>query len=332
MATFGDNNISLNAVRAVLGESSKSLWNLCNNPNINKWAKYSPQTDNGKAIPFATYTVSNPFDVAQWEYNKRTITQAKLGDFRRYKHDAQNPIVIGWPEQLYYNAPNSISMGETGDLNNIKLSDLGISNKYMGVAVRRVSSSSDKRGNWCTGNTTGDWTVPLDFKGIFSSRIQVELVVFLTDIKKTSLTEPDKFGDFWSVKTDANVIDRKTYTLSEFVPPTTYELIYANESPTYGNWYYDVLTFDNIDVVVKSKIDYHYKFKVVVEFPESGDWQEVRMQSEVKVLAGQQKTVFSTGRISVNNFRRENMAWIKVLDMNNSNRVVYSSPVHNMNM
>lgn len=331
MATFGNTNISQNAVRAVLGEKSKSLWSLCHNPNISKWAKYSPLTSHGQNIPFSTNPVSNPFDVEQWVYTSRQVTEAKLGDFRNYKHDSQNPITIGFPDKLYYNAPNSISMSVLSDTNNISLVDLRIDNKYMGVAVRR-SGSTDKRGIWCTGHSIGDWTVPIDFSGVYSRSETIEVVVFLTDLKKTSFTEPDKMGDFWSVKSDTNVIDRKTYTLSEWIPPTTYELIYANESPTYGNWYYDELTFDNIDVVVKSKVDYGYRFKVVVEFPESGDWQEARMAQDVRVLAGEQKTVFSTGPMRVNNFRRENMAWLKVVDLKTSvNNVVFTTPLHNMN-
>lgn len=333
MAVFGTKNISLNAVRAALGETSKSLREICQSPRINKWAKYSPQTNQGNAINFSTYAVSNPFDVTQWEYTKRTITQAKLGDFRNYKHDAQNPITIGFPEALYYNAPNSISMTViSSDTNNINLTDLKISNKYMGVAVRRAGST-DKRGNWCTGHSIGDWTVPIDFTGIYSRRETVEVIVFLTDLKKESFTEPDKFGDFWSVKSDTNIIDRKTYTLTEFVPPTTYELIYATETPTYGNWYYDELTLDNVSVTVKSKVDYGYKFKVVIEFPESGDWQESRMAEGVRVNAGEQKVVFNTGTMRVNNFRRENMAWLKVIDLQTSvDNVLYITPLHNMDM
>ena len=77
MAVFGDNNISLNAVKAEIGESTFSLILLCQSANWNKWAFFRGRRIKANTTTKAVELVS--------------VGPYRLGDARRYDHTANEP-------------------------------------------------------------------------------------------------------------------------------------------------------------------------------------------------------------------------------------------------
>jgi hypothetical protein len=89
-------NITDNAVRLVLGESTNSLSALCTSDHINKWAAFNPYTIDGTSdflVPTFVFT---------------TPTAKNLGDFIGYNHTAKPPV-------YYYTDISTAVSGEGED-------------------------------------------------------------------------------------------------------------------------------------------------------------------------------------------------------------------------
>lgn len=329
MATFGNTNISLNAVRATLGESTKSLWNLCHNSNINKWALYSPLTNHGKNISYRCLPVSNPWDCTTWEYKPYNVTEARLGDFRNYEHAATKPVTIAYPTTLYKNVLNTFAAGfapDTDVSNSIRLKDVyGTANKYFGVAIRKVGANT---WSWCTSDTKGSSMVGIDISGLagLNSGTQVEVITFFSSTMK-ALSSPDVQADFYSIQCDSETIAKKVYTIQNYVPPTNYEKITIKPSPLNGNWSYDELSFDNITIELKSKISSYYKLKVRLITPDDRYFTDYNMKDVIHIGAGETKIIANTGMMWLRFYQDYSMMFIQVLDMQNSNKLLAEMPI-----
>jgi hypothetical protein len=73
-------NISLNAVKTLLGALTYSLYDLCRHDNINRWSQFSP----------IVRTYSNPYEWDSVLVNS-VPSVCRLGDFEGYNHGAAAP-------------------------------------------------------------------------------------------------------------------------------------------------------------------------------------------------------------------------------------------------
>lgn len=324
MATFGENNISLNAVRAVLGESTKSLWNVCNNPNINKWAKYSPRTHNGNYIPYSVLPTDKPFMCEIWTSSPAAI-RAHLGDFRNYKHDALPPAAIMFPTELYkdlaynqfvVNFENSTAFTEGICLNEV----MDISNLYLGVAIRKKGSSGFE---WATSEVKGGNIVTLNIANINYYNVHdiVECTVFYTPTKK-NIDSPDVLTDFYSLKCDANTVITKEYTIKRQQSGNSYESVTINTEPEKPILDYDMVQFDNISVTVKGKITDNYRYRIRLVTPDESAFVDYNMNSDVEVRAGETKVILNTGMYTFDYWRPQSHIFIQVYDLKDDNRLI----------
>ena len=112
--------ITTTLVANTLGTSSRDVGTLCTSDNINIFSKYKPMSiakvadvdDNDREFINWGVTVPEPIGYPiqngelthnPWVYNKPTggaSSPYRLGDFRKYKHDAVSPIQIVFPEKL----------------------------------------------------------------------------------------------------------------------------------------------------------------------------------------------------------------------------------------
>lgn len=324
MATFGNNNISLNAVRAVLGESTKSLWNLCNNKNINKWAKYSPRTHNGSFIPYSVLPANSPYECTVWTSSPAAI-RAHLGDFRNYKHDALQPVTVMWPTEIYkdlqynqfiVNFENTSAYTEGICLDEV----MNISNLYLGVAIRKKGSSGYQ---WATSEVKGGNIVSLNLSNVnyFNVNDVVECTVFYTPTRK-NLDNPDVLTDFYSLKCDANTVITKEYTIKRQQAGNTYESVTIGTVPENPTLDYDMVQFDNISITVKGKITAPYRYRVRITTPDESAFNDYNMNSDVEVRAGETKTILNTGMYTFNYWRPQSHIFIQVYDLKDNGRLI----------
>lgn len=104
MAVLPTTNISTNLVRNALGEDNNDVGRLCRSSKINRFSRFKPiyhTSPSGLSdIDFknAQYGISIPSMVAMnsngaWSYYAPTTsTPKRLGDFRKYYHDAPIPL------------------------------------------------------------------------------------------------------------------------------------------------------------------------------------------------------------------------------------------------
>ena len=122
MATLGTTNISMSAVRTLLGESSWTLSGLCTSANINKWAKYKPVRGTYPASSNYTYGIDVEDD---WAYIQPNSVY-RLGDFRQYNHSALPPIkLVDYPDSTQLNEED-LNFAITISEDDLSLEDLGI--------------------------------------------------------------------------------------------------------------------------------------------------------------------------------------------------------------
>ena len=122
MATLGTTNISMSAVRTLLGESSWTLSGLCTSANINKWAKYKPVRGTYPASSNYTYGIDVEDD---WAYLQPNSVY-RLGDFRQYNHSALPPIKLTmYPDSTQLNEED-LNFAITISEDDLSLEDLGI--------------------------------------------------------------------------------------------------------------------------------------------------------------------------------------------------------------
>ena len=123
---LGTTNISMSAVRTLLGESSWTLSGLCTSANINKWSKYKPVRGTWPAGEWP-YTYGVLVD-SSWAYVQPN-NNYRLGDFRNYDHDALPPIkLVDYPDASQLNKEN---LNFAIEINNdsstaLNLTDLGL--------------------------------------------------------------------------------------------------------------------------------------------------------------------------------------------------------------
>lgn len=126
MAVIQNNNISGRAVGVILKEKpflhtypdgvsrmSYDLWQLCHSPLINKWAKFSPLTANGGRWE-APSKATQPYDATdQWYYQMPSNLNydANLAQFGNYTDSFIYPASIMFPEQLWSDIDNMLSIG-----------------------------------------------------------------------------------------------------------------------------------------------------------------------------------------------------------------------------
>lgn len=112
--------ITTTLVADTLGTSSRDVGTLCTSDNINMFSKYKPMSiakvsdvdDNDREFINWGVTVPEPIGYPiqngelthnPWVYNKPTggaNSPYRLGDFRKYKHDAVSPIQVVFPDKL----------------------------------------------------------------------------------------------------------------------------------------------------------------------------------------------------------------------------------------
>lgn len=157
-------NLSVTAVKKVLGVSSNDIGTLCTHSNINKWSRWkpirmnkvTPLTDSdliskgfGLNSPIGT---TNDYTIAlqSWFYNKprgnlvNPIEPYRLGDFRGYNHQAEAPFLVPKPDPFAAINPSTIFnvTGESPmyDPSQISLyeldGELGIGSWYFGILFR----------------------------------------------------------------------------------------------------------------------------------------------------------------------------------------------------
>lgn len=332
MARIGNTDISRDAVRVLLSESSKSIWTICNNPNINIWAKYSPKTDHGTNIPFSCQPVSDPYNCVAWEYNPIPITEARLGDFRNYNHNAIVPISGGFPSELYSNADNMFMVATIPDEgDNINCSIIyNTRNLYFGVAIRLVNDHSKMI--WCTNPQKGASSVVVnlrDYSAYFGNGATVESVLFYAESHKT-LDAPDIMNNYYSLKADATVIDRKEFTIKSYSPPITWESLRLIVDPNSGNWFYDEVSFNNIGIEIKGKVQTDYRMGIRIVTPDDRYYNEYLMLRDIRVEAGQTVRILDTGMIDLRFYNDYNMVFVQAINLKDENNLIAEIPVMRM--
>lgn len=326
---INNTNVSMRAVKSVLMEKANDLWGLCNSPNINKWAKYSPKTAGGTIIPFSTLPAAKPFELGSWKYTDRTASPAKLGDFRNYHHEAVEPVILGFPSEFYCNFPTQFTIGITPkESNNICLQDVFNSDgKYFGVAIRQKNKPQNYI--WGTTETPGATQIDVDLsqhKAWFPAGQVVEVIFFYCNSKK-KFEDPDLQTDFWSLMCEPNVQAVKEFTLKSFAPPVTYEQIIIENAPLNGNWSYDELSFDDISIKVKGKVQANYRLGIKVITSDGKYYNDYAMLRDVTVNAGETVTVLSTGLFYLPFYNQANMAFIQVLNLKDNNKIIAEKPI-----
>lgn len=212
-------------VACTLGEVTNGyletrLSKLCTSEKINMWAKYKPvrhnftsnrpsnwwKGGNGRcSIDYKTYSsvynMINAIDAGDVAYTYLRPTGGasspyRLGDFAGYNIDATPPIKQGVVPGKIYNTDtqvyiNCIRRGDSAD--EISVSDLyeaDLVNMYFGVAFKRVNNSGIM---WMTG---GDDTVVVPTGSNFAVGQTYHVYQFLTDVRKTNFSDPDRSGVF----------------------------------------------------------------------------------------------------------------------------------------
>ncbi|MGL5689871.1 MAG: hypothetical protein ACRDD8_03530 [Bacteroidales bacterium] len=145
MSVFGTNTIAQSAVKVALNEPNANLRQLTSSPNLNKYAKYSPNTQNGAHMPFSCQAVSSPFDCKVWTYTPaNNTTNCRLGDFRQYTTSSPVPISTVFPAYLYVDIANTILINIANtDMYSFAASDvINYNDMYFGFAIRKKGDNS----------------------------------------------------------------------------------------------------------------------------------------------------------------------------------------------
>lgn len=130
-------NISLNAVKSLLGESVASLWGCSQSTALNHWSGYGPTTRALSGSGYSRVLVnSHP-------------TIARLGDFAGYNHNA---VIPGWQSggQAVAEANNWINSGSQATCNaNIDIGEIDWQGEFSAVGVAMlVFDSTDAIVGW----------------------------------------------------------------------------------------------------------------------------------------------------------------------------------------
>lgn len=317
MIQLPNDNISVDLVRATLSEPTTSINGLCNSPNINRWAKYSPLTRNGEHIPYTCYPASLPFECQMWEYNPITSDGSHLGDFRNYLHSAVKPVFSGFPDKLYSNINNIFAIGTSiGEGPYISLNDVyNSTNKYFGVAIRRVDDHSKMI--WGTDASKGSTSVSVDlskFSAYFGSSRRVECIMFYSSSNKP-FDAPDLITDFYSIKCDLTVIDRKEYTIQTYTPPSPYDEFRLIVEPNGGNWSYDVVQFDRLAIELKSVATTTYYHNLRIITPDGRYSIDGWRPQQVTIQAGQRGVTCDIDNMELIFWSDYNLVFVQALDL-----------------
>ena len=174
---LGTTNISTTLVANTIGVGSNDVGTLCTSTKINKWSKYKPISapfvvSDSNWFPQGTldklaqkikyglkYSTINADwnDIHQinWNYDKPfggTNSPYRLGDFRKYKHDAIAVASMNIPDKLYTDVYSTIQLPSflisVDDILTIKdflesLSDSYL-DYYFGIAVNEYAATFGK--------------------------------------------------------------------------------------------------------------------------------------------------------------------------------------------
>ena len=174
---LGTTNISTTLVANTIGVGSNDVGTLCTSTKINKWSKYKPISapfvvSDSNWFPQGTldklaqkikyglkYSTINADwnDIHQinWNYDKPvggTNSPYRLGDFRKYKHDAVAIASMNIPEKLYTDVYSTIQLPSflvsTDDILSIKSFLESTSDDYLdyyfGIAVNEYAATFGK--------------------------------------------------------------------------------------------------------------------------------------------------------------------------------------------
>lgn len=227
MAQIGNNNISLHAVRAILGESSRSLVSLCQSSKINKWSKKSPIAIAGGKWTSPTTTLNNAHTQGEWSWMQNALTAYRLGDFREYTDVEVKPFTCTFPDELFKNSANrqfgstdtpiggnTVSITEVGNLKEVLQLGGAI---YKCLVIVNISRSS-------TVYTTYLDNVDLSSFATWQLGDSIRVAYCLTD-KQHVITDLGTAANFFSIKCTAYDMVTKTYVLSN--PSRPWDVINA---------------------------------------------------------------------------------------------------------
>ncbi len=171
--------VSVSLVRSTLGASTNDVGLLCTHPNINRWSKRKPFTDNvitqtkpnwwrrsNVSIDIRSGFFLSVYPDSVWQYAHPTGGAGsgyRIGDFRGYDHTADPAFVLNFPSLFElgqdYEASfvmkgyDNIVVTEDDDIGSIGMQDIfDLENKYvcLGVKLQSPTQTVIRYGNQIT--------------------------------------------------------------------------------------------------------------------------------------------------------------------------------------
>lgn len=207
MAVIGSTDVSRDLIRAMLGESSKSIWTISHNPNINKWAKFSPLSRNGGKWIAPQGATAHPKDAtAAWYFRDPTSGYpARLGDFRSYTNEVIPPVSMFFPDKIIAGSNKGIAIGIMIDSPYmVSFEDVFPPDQY--PKLYPCVCISDSKGVYVW--EAADSINGIDLKG-HSFTSPVTITYCMSDTKK-ALSDPNQIAQFYSLNFDGNFSSTKT--------------------------------------------------------------------------------------------------------------------------
>lgn len=94
MAALGTTNITTTLVRNTLGENNNDVGRLCLSSKINRFSRFKPISDNYTQYGISIPSMQEMNNNGAWIYSAPTAYSPKrLGDFRKYYHEAPIPLL-----------------------------------------------------------------------------------------------------------------------------------------------------------------------------------------------------------------------------------------------
>lgn len=243
MSIIPETNVSMRAVRTVLFEGTRSLWELCHSPKINKWSKFKPVDQDpinppsdmcfGFKMPYAftglEQNVSFEKLTKKWNYVSPSI--ARLGDFRGYAHNSVKPFNadIQCSSELTLADYISSTVSYQTDLDSPQMNMLDIvkrifnddSVRYLYHALLvRVKNNPSK---WIVNGAAFDdtLTIRLSDNPIFKENDEIECIPFITSRQIPQTISSESSGASINYKAlGVCEFDKEFYRTAKIVPPT----------------------------------------------------------------------------------------------------------------
>lgn len=236
--------VSIADVKAVLGESSNNLADLCTSDNINWWSKCKPYSGgklfvNGSDTNFGwtpayvndVSSVKSLYDdsstykgypLNSWTYKEQSPNYYRLADFKNYNHNASSPA-IGFAGTtstttngtLSYQCAYDISSGESSESASPTLNEFNSSLKdyYFGVVLYRGSTRMYTQTTTTTlSDKDGDMSI--QFTGSFSTDTYTAYP-FLSSIQ-IKVNDAESVGTYYSIPGTKPVTTKVTTTSTAY--------------------------------------------------------------------------------------------------------------------